>query len=419
MPEITRTLAALIEQVDRRSMTRIKRAWKDDAVPINRRPAMKRYLLHSERTSFQSLLPYLRIEQLRSACQALRAPYGGPRDDLVTSVAIEGIIDSFELKPFSRKAIRVRKYLWETACREEEVCPDETLENAWQIAQGEPAAPCVNLMKGPALKEKKVEAKVKKTETEKKAPGGARGFAAVGGMEELKERLREEVIEPLRRPRHYRHYGLTIPNGILLYGPYGCGKTFLAERLAEECGLHMVRVLPSVIGSSLIHETAQRIAALFKEAAKQRPSLLFFDEIDAMAPSRAHLDGTSEHKAEEVNELLAHLQGAGDRGILVVGATNLKSRLDAALLRPGRFDRHYHIGPPDGPGRQAILELTLANRPVDEALDLTPVVRRTEGHTCAELKLLVDDAARLALHADQPIGSWHLERAASTHRRLV
>lgn len=419
MPEITRTLAALIEQVDRRSMTRIKRAWKDDSVPVNRRPAMKRYLLHSERTSFQALLPFLRIEQLRSACQALRAPYGGPRDDLVTSVAIEGIIDNFELRPFSRKAIRVRKYLWERACSEEDICPDEALEAAWQIAQGEQPAQHTNLLVRPDAEEPAA-AEAKPGRRKKTvAPEGPRGFAAVGGMEELKERLREEVIEPLRLPGRYRRYGLTIPNGILLHGPYGCGKSYLAERLAEEAGLEMVRVLPSVIGSCLIHETAQRIAALFAEAAEKKPSMLFFDEIDAMAPSRAHLDGTSEHKAEEVNELLAHLQGAGDRGILVVAATNLMSHLDPALLRPGRFDRHYHIAPPDGPARQAILELALANRPTDKELDLAPVVNRTAGQSCADLKLLVDDAARLALRADKPIGCWHLEQAASKRRTLV
>ncbi len=409
MPEITRTLAALIDQVDGRTMHRLARTWKDDGIPTTRRPAMKRYLLYSDRVTWSNLLPCLRVEQLRAACQSLRAPYGGPRFDLENSLRIEATIDDLDLKPFSNKGKRVRKFLWESACSDNELPTDELIQRVQAVIHGEEPPPVQAPRPQPATSPRTRPARPKAAQ---------HGLAAVAGMETLKGQLQDEVIGPLKHASRYRRYGLTIPSGVLFHGPPGCGKTYLAERLAEELKLELVRVLPSTVGSALVHETASRISELFAKARTKKNALLFFDELDALAPNRAHLDGTSDYKAEEVNELLAQLNDAGEHGILVLGATNLKSRLDPALLRPGRFDTHIHIGPPDAPTRRAILEYHLTNRPLAD-LDLAPIVQRTQGRTASDLKRLVNQAALLALKQDDPITTWHLEQALQTQRRLV
>jgi ATP-dependent Zn protease len=149
-----------------------------------------------------------------------------------------------------------------------------------------------------------------------------RGLDKVAGMHALKELLRSEVVVPIRNPEPYRRYGLSIPNGILLYGPPGCGKTYIARQLAEELGHYFVEIIPSELASSYVHQSVIRIRELFDTAAEQAPAVIFIDEFEALVPTRGELGGHQHYKAEKVNEFLAHLNSCAEKKIFVIAATN-------------------------------------------------------------------------------------------------
>lgn len=234
-----------------------------------------------------------------------------------------------------------------------------------------------------------------------------RGFAAVAGMEELKNTLTEDVIDALREPDRYRRFGLAIPNGLLLYGPPGCGKTFIAERFGEELGFAFRKVNPSNVASIYMHGTQGKIAELFDEAKREAPCVLFLDEVDALIPSRA---GSLHHGyAAEVNEWLAQMSGSGETGVFLLAATNRPRRLDSAVLRAGRFDKVVFVGPPDYDARKAMFEIHLSRRPFDETIELDELARITKGRVGSDVKFLVDEAARNALTSGaERIGMVHL-----------
>ena len=174
-----------------------------------------------------------------------------------------------------------------------------------------------------------------------------RGLDKVAGMHALKERLRREVVSPVRDPEPYRHYRISIPNGILLYGPPGCGKTYIARQLAEELGYYFVEVIPSELASPYIHASVTRIRELFDNAVKRAPAIIFIDEFEALVPSRSGLEGHQQYKAEEVNEFLAHLNNCSEKNVFVIAATNQPDRIDPAVKRTGRLDKLIYVGPPD------------------------------------------------------------------------
>lgn len=236
------------------------------------------------------------------------------------------------------------------------------------------------------------------------------GFYAIGGMGELKRTLAEEVIGPLRDPGRYSKLGLGIPNGLLLYGPPGCGKTFLAERFGEELGYAFRKVTPSDVASIYIHGTQERIASLFDRARKEAPCVLFLDEVDAMIPSR---DQSVHHgQASEVNEWLAQMNECGQAGVFVLAASNQPDRIDAAIRRSGRFDKIAYVGPPDHDAREAIFEVHLTGRPCDRAIDCDELARLAKGRVGSDIKFLVDEAAREALRTgDDRIRMEHLQSA--------
>ena len=222
-----------------------------------------------------------------------------------------------------------------------------------------------------------------------------KGFAAIAGMTELKRILAEDFINVLREPDLYRQFGLTIPNGMLLFGPPGCGKTFIAERLGEELGISFRQIRPSSVASTYIHGTQQRIAQLFDVARDEAPCLLFLDEMDALVPRRS---GDLQHAyAAEVNEWLIQLSNSGEAGVFLLAATNQPRRIDPAVLRSGRLDKVVYVGPPDHEARRAIFELHLSRRPLDHEIDLDELARMTHGRVASDIKFLVDEAARHAL----------------------
>jgi SpoVK/Ycf46/Vps4 family AAA+-type ATPase len=235
-------------------------------------------------------------------------------------------------------------------------------------------------------------------------------WRGVAGMRDLKAMLERDVILPLLEPEVYEKYRVSLPSGILLYGPPGCGKTFIARKLAEIIGFAFTEVKPGDIASIFVHGTQGRIAKIFDDARGQAPSMLFFDEIDAMIPSRS-ADSVGHHYASEVNEFLVRLNECGRQKILVVGATNLPSRLDPAVLRPGRLDKKFFVAPPDYEARHELLRLYMRDRP-QETVDWHTCATELDSYTCAEIEFVVNEAARTALGSRRNIVSGDILRAA-------
>ena len=222
----------------------------------------------------------------------------------------------------------------------------------------------------------------------------------LAGMRQLRAELERDVIAPLLDPELYKRYRIPLPNGILLYGPPGCGKTFIARTLASIIGFKFFDVSPSDLASVYVHGGQLQIRSLFDRARKSAPAMIFLDEFDALVPRR---DGTASHHYEsEVNELLTQLNECGARRILVVAATNLPQKVDPAILRPGRFDKQFYVGPPDIEARVELFRLYLADRPT-LGVNYLQCAQHSERYTPAEIRELVNEAARQALARREPI----------------
>lgn len=239
------------------------------------------------------------------------------------------------------------------------------------------------------------------------------GFAAVAGMEELKQQMREEVIEPLHNPEEYHRYGITIPNGMLLYGPPGCGKTFFAKHFAEEVGFNFMCITPATLKSRYVNATQENIAKMFKEAEENAPTVIFIDEMNELVPNRD--DGNvHEMSRSAVNEMLAQMDRTGEKGVFIIGATNYPNMIDPAILRAGRLDKKYYIGVPDKKARMALFKLYLEKRPYDFGLDYQQLADMTQGYVSADIQLIVNDASRNALRQHSKI-TMELLKAAITN----
>jgi SpoVK/Ycf46/Vps4 family AAA+-type ATPase len=227
-------------------------------------------------------------------------------------------------------------------------------------------------------------------------------FADVGGLDELKEKIRLRVLHPLKRPDLYKAFGKKVGGGILMYGPPGCGKTFLARATAGEAGIHFISVGIEDVLDMWIGQSEKRLHALFVAARQQAPAILFFDEVDALGGRRSAIRHESYRML--VAQFLADLDGAGGspsrkeahEGVLVMGATNAPWDVDPAFRRPGRFSDVLFVPPPDLRARVEILKLKLRGKPVAE-VDVTEVARATELFSGADLDHVVESATEVAL----------------------
>lgn len=228
-----------------------------------------------------------------------------------------------------------------------------------------------------------------------------RGFDCVAGMKPLKSLLINEVIEPLLNPDKYKKFKLGIPNGILLFGPPGCGKTFIVKKLAEELGYNFYEMAPSSVATSYVHGAVGNIGKAFEMARLQAPSIVFIDEIEGLVPKREELGGHAETKKEEINEFLIQLNNAGASRILVVGATNRPHMIDTAILRSGRMDKRIFVGPPDFEARRDMFRICLSGRPYDKDIDFEKLAKMSDNYVGSDIELIVTEAARSAVSQDK------------------
>ena len=226
-------------------------------------------------------------------------------------------------------------------------------------------------------------------------------FADVAGIDEAKEDL-AEVVDFLKTPDRYRKLGGMVPRGVLLTGPPGTGKTLLAKAVAGEADVPFFSMSASEFIEMIVGVGASRVRDLFEQAKKEAPAIIFIDELDAIGRSRAAGSipgGGHDEREQTLNQVLTEMDGfTGNEGVIVLAATNRPEILDAALLRPGRFDRRVAVSPPDQRGREAILKVHTRSVPLARDVDLSIVASTTPGMVGADLRNLVNEAALLAAH---------------------
>jgi transitional endoplasmic reticulum ATPase len=249
-------------------------------------------------------------------------------------------------------------------------------------------------------------------------------FADVGGMDRVKEEIRMKIILPLKQPELFKAYGKKAGGGILLYGPPGCGKTFMARATAGEVNAGFLAVGINDVLDMWIGQSEKNLHAIFEQARSHRPCVLFFDEVDALGANRT--DMLKSGGRQMINQFLSELDGvsSSNEGVLILAATNAPWHLDPAFRRPGRFDRIIFVPPPDAAARAAILRLMLRGKPA-EAVDFESIAKKTDGFSGADLKAVVELAVEAKLRDAMksgtiaPIATKDLLEAAKRHKPTV
>lgn len=246
-------------------------------------------------------------------------------------------------------------------------------------------------------------------------------FSDVGGMEHVKREIDLKIIQPLKQPDLYKAYGKKIGGGILLYGPPGCGKTYLARATAGEVNASFISVSLDEILDMFIGNSEKNLHEIFELARQNTPCVLFFDEIDALGASRNDMKQSSGRHL--INQFLQELDGmeSDNEGILVLGATNTPWNLDSAFRRPGRFDRILFIPPPDAEARETIFKLKLKDKPKD-GIDYSELAKKTQEHSGADIEAIIDIAIEQKLEQalkdgiPQPLETKDLSKAIKKHK---
>jgi len=228
-------------------------------------------------------------------------------------------------------------------------------------------------------------------------------YSDVGGLKEQLREVREVVELPLKHPELFKEIGVEPLKGVLLYGPPGCGKTLIAKAVAGEVGATFIRVVGSELINKFIGEGARIVRDVFNLARKKAPSIVFIDEIDAIAAKRIELGTSGEREVQRtLMQLLAELDGFDPlSGVAVIAATNRLDILDPAILRPGRFDRIVYIPPPDKKGRLEILQIHTRKMKLASDVNLEKIAEMTEGATGADIKAIVAEAGYNAIRANR------------------
>ncbi|CEJ75037.1 ATP-dependent peptidase [[Clostridium] sordellii] len=260
----------------------------------------------------------------------------------------------------------------------------------------------------PAFNQTKIEKETSNDNSDSTKPKTT--FNDVAGLDEVKEEL-FEIVDFMKNPDKYKKMGAKIPKGVLFYGPPGTGKTLLASAMAGETNASFFNVTGSEFVEKYVGVGAKRVRTLFEKARKDSPSIIFIDEIDAIGAKR-HLESNNE-KDQTLNQLLVEMDGFNkDSNVIIVGSTNRLDLLDDALLRPGRFDRHIHIGDPNYHTRFEILKVHTKNKPIDSSVDLDLLAKKTHGFNGAHLANIANEAAIFAVRDNSKIiNSIHFDKA--------
>jgi transitional endoplasmic reticulum ATPase len=240
-------------------------------------------------------------------------------------------------------------------------------------------------------------------------------FQNIGGYDAVKQEIRDAIVMPMRHPDLYKRLNIRAPKGILLWGAPGTGKTLFARTIAKECSATFYHIRSSDIMSEWFGVSERRVKQLFSKASKTKPSIIFFDELESLAPNRQAIT-IEDARTSLLSSLLSEMDGFVPLSqVTILGSTNMPNRLDPALLRPGRFDKMIYIPPPNKSERKEILKIHLSGKPIDQ-IDIEQLTQKTNLFTGADLELLVNSATtawvkKFIANKKEPLSMEYFESA--------